>query len=100
MIFSFLVNTTYFASCADDNTSYVIKNAITEVLHELETVLKKLSIWFTENEMKDNVEKCHLLPSSVEDHAIEINEFTVKNSHCEKLLGGHFDDQLKYDFLI
>ena len=45
-----------------------------------------------------NVDKCRLILSSVEDHAIEINEYTVKNSHCEKLLGVHFDNQLKFIF--
>ena len=57
-------------------------------------------MWFTENEMMANVDKCHLLLSTVEDHTIEINEFTVKNSHFEKLLGVHCDDQLKFDFHI
>ena len=33
--------------------------------------------------------------SSIEDHTIEINGFTVKNSLCKKLLGVHFDDLLK-----
>ena len=47
-----------------------------------------------------NVDKCHILYSSVEDHTIEINGCTVKNSHCEKLLGSHFDDHLKSDFHI
>ena len=50
--------------------------------------------------MMANVDKCHLLLSSVEDHTIEINGFTVKNLHCEKLLGVHFDDQPKFDFHI
>ena len=45
-----------------------------------------------------NVDKCHLILSSVENHTIEINGFTVKNSHCEKLLVVYFDDQLKFDF--
>ena len=30
----------------------------------------------------------------------KINVFTVKNPHSEKLLGVHFDDQLKFDFYI
>ena len=95
-----IIDITYFASYADDNTLYVIKNTITEVLHKLETVSKKLFMWFAENEMMANVDKCHLLLSSVEDHTIEINGFTVKNLHCEKLLGVHFDDQPKFDFHI
>ena len=47
--------------------------------------------------MMANAGKCHLL-SSVKDHTIEINGFTVKNSHCEKLLAVHFDDQSKISF--
>ena len=42
----------------------------------------------------------HLLLSSVEDHTIEINEFTVKNLHCPKILLVHLDDQLKFGFHI
>ena len=45
-----------------------------------------------------NVGKCRLILSSVEDRTIEINGFTVKNTHREKSLGVHFDDQLKLDF--
>ena len=47
-----------------------------------------------------NVDKCHPPLSSLEDHTIEINGFTVTNSHCKKLLRVHFDDQLKFDFHI
>ena len=50
--------------------------------------------------MMGNADKCHLLLSSVEDHTIEINGFAAKSSHCEQLLGEHFDDQLKFDFRI
>ena len=45
-----------------------------------------------------NVDKCHFLYSSVEDHAIEINGCAAKNQHRENLLGMHFDDQLKFGF--
>ena len=47
---------TYFASYAGHNTPYVIKKTITEVLPELETVSKKLSMWLLENEMMAHVE--------------------------------------------
>ena len=46
------------------------------------------------------VGKCHLVLSSIENQAIGISGFTVKNSRCEKLLGVHFDDQLKFNFHI
>ena len=97
-----IIDTTYsyIAGYADDNTPYIIKNTKAEVLQELETVSKKLFMWFTENEIMANLDKCHLLLSSVEDHTMGINGFTVKNLHCEKLLGVHFDNQLKFDFHI
>ena len=95
-----IIDTTYFASYADHNTPYVVKNKITDVLHEFETVSKKLFMSFTKNEMIANVDKCHLLLNFVEDQTIEIKGFTTKNSHCEKRLGVHFDDQLKFDFHI
>ena len=50
--------------------------------------------------MMANADKWHLLLSFVEVHVIEINGFTFKNSNCEKFLGVHFDDQLKFDFHI
>ena len=84
----------------DDNTPYVIKNTITEVLQELEKISKNLFMWFTVSEMMANVDKWHLLLRSVEDHKIEVNGSPVKNSRCEKLLGVRFDDQLKFDFHI
>ena len=40
--FFIIIDTTYFASYAENNTSYVVKNAMAEVLHELQTVSKKL----------------------------------------------------------
>ena len=79
---------------------YIIKNRSTEAIHEIETVSKNLFMWFTENEMMAIVDKCHRLLSFVEDHTNQINEFTVKDSHCEKLSRVHFDDQLKLDFHI
>ena len=88
-------DTTYFASYAVDNANYIIKNTVTEVfLHEIETVQKNFFMWFTKNQMMTNVGKCHLILNPVKHQTIEINGFPIKNSHCEKLLGVHLDDQL------
>ena len=46
-----IIGKTYFAKYVVDNTPYVIKKTVTEVLHELETVSKKLFMWFTKNEI-------------------------------------------------
>ena len=55
-------------------------------------------MWFTDNEMMANADKRHLFLSSVEDHTIEIDGTAVKNSHCKKLSGVQFDDQLIFNF--
>ena len=55
-------------------------------------------MWFTENEIMANADKYHLLRSSYEDHTIEINGFTARHSQCEKLLGVHFSNKLRFDF--
>ena len=49
---------------------------------------------FTENEMMANVEKCHLLHDSVEDHTIEINRCSIKTHTVKKFLGA----QLRFYF--
>ena len=94
-----IIDTTYFASYADNNALYVIKKKSNN-RSPTETVSKTLFMWFTENEMMANADKCHLLLSSIQDHAIEIDGLTVKKFNCEKLLGAQFDDQLKFYFYI
>ena len=51
----------YFTNYADDTTPYVTGNNAEEVVSELKAVTQKLFIWFAQNEMKANVNKCHLL---------------------------------------
>ena len=49
---------------------------MTEVLQGVKTISKIFYMWFIDNEVMANADKCHLL-SSDEDHTIEINEFTI-----------------------
>ena len=53
----------YFTSYADDTTPYVIDNNAEEVISKLKAITQKLFIWFAQNEMKANLNKCHLLLS-------------------------------------
>ena len=50
--------------------------------------------------MKSNQDKCHLLVSSCEKIKMEIGDFRIENSTCEKLLGVHFDNSLTFDYHI
>ena len=47
--------------------------------------------------MKSNVNKCYLLVSSRKKIKMEISDFQIENSICEKLLGAHFGYRLIFD---
>ena len=47
--------------------------------------------------MKANADKCHLLVSSDESCTAKIEDFSIKNSTEEKLLGVKFDSNLSFE---
>ena len=86
----------YFTNYADDTTPYVIGNNAEEVVSELKAITQKLFIWFTKNEMKANLSKCHLLLSITDAFSFEISATVIRNSNSKKLLGVTFDKKLKF----
>ena len=52
------------ASYADDNTPYTTGNSMEEVIQKLENAAKTLFQWFSDNQMKANPDKCHILCNS------------------------------------
>ena len=53
---------------------------VEEVLNGLENVLSILFQWFTENKLKGNASKCHLLISSGENAHVNVGASQIKNS--------------------
>ena len=51
----------YFKNYTDDTTPYVIGNNTEEVVSELTGVIEMLFTWFSQNEMKAKIGKCHML---------------------------------------
>ena len=78
-----------FASYADNNTIYDAGDNIDEVIFFLQESSKKL--FFADNQMKTNEDKCHLIVSTNELTEIQIGDFSIKNSASEKLLGLNID---------
>ena len=66
----FTVNEIDFSSYADDITPFVSGDRIEDVLDSLENASLKLFDWFSNNQMKVNPDKCHLLTSSTDSIAI------------------------------
>ena len=87
----FIVGEIDFASYADDNTPFVSGDRLDDVLDSLENAALKLFDWFSNNQMKANPDKCHLLTSATASIAIKIKDNEILNSESEKLLGVTID---------
>ena len=60
---------------------------IDDLITSLQDAAAKLFKWFSDNEMKGNNDKCHLLLSKDESSEIHIRDSITESSTCEKLLG-------------
>ena len=93
----FILNKTEFASYADDNTPYNSGQNIDNVIRTLENDSVRLLKWFSNNQMKANKDKCHLLLSNKEKVTMKIGETEIKSSNCEKLLRIKIDNNLAFN---
>ena len=87
------------ASCADDSAPYCSDSGLEKVVKKLwekKTCTSNLFKWFQENHMKGNADKCHFLVTSKSPVSANIEEFIVKNSNEEKLLGVKIDTKLSF----
>ena len=96
----FTLNNTEIANYADDTTPCAVSNNKDNLISSLEKFSKYLLKQHDDNLMKSNTDKCHLLISSCEKIKMEIGNFEIENSTCEKLLGVHFDNRLTFDYHI
>ena len=88
---------TDFSSYADDNTPYRTADTIEEIIKLLERDSMMLFKWFSDNQMKANISKCHLLVNKNDEVVINLGETEIKNSEYEKLLGIKADTNLNFN---
>ena len=88
------------ASYADDATPYVTGDNIESTVRQLEQAAKLLFQWFSDNQMKVNEGKCHVLISTKENVCVNIGTTQIANSACEKLLGIKVDSSLNFPIPI
>ena len=84
-------------SYADHNTPYVRSENIDVTLEKLEEVGKILFQWLSDNFLKANADKCHLILSTDEPFSINIDNEVIKNSSNKKLLGINLNNSLGFD---
>ena len=67
-----ILKATYFTGYANNNTPFVVRDNITDVIKALEEIVEKLVNWFSNNEMKLNANDCHLILNSQEPNKLKI----------------------------
>ena len=72
-----MLKDTYFTGYADDNTPFVARDNITDVIKALQEIGETLVNWFSNNEMKLNTNKCHLLLNSQEPNTLKIGDLHI-----------------------
>ena len=86
------------ANYADDNSPFACGKNIPSVISQLETDASALLKRISNNGLKANADKFHLLLSEKnQDLKIRIDTFDIKNSSTEKLLGITIDNKLTFD---
>ena len=66
-------------------------------LEKLEEVGKVLFEWFSNNFLKANADKSHLILSTDESFSIKLDNEVIENSNNEKLLGINLNIRLGFD---
>ena len=95
-LFYFLENTD-IASYADDNTLYSAQKNRETVINTIETSSQVLFDWFSDNFMKANSGKSHLLMSGTETTHANIDGSMIKSSQKEILFDINLDSELKFE---
>ena len=90
---SFLI----FLSVIHSLTPYAYDLELDKVIESLEKNIDKLFHWFSDNFLKANPDKCHLLINTDENVALKIKNETITNSSNEKLLGILFNNKFDID---
>ena len=93
----FIVNEIDLPSFEDDNTPYLSGDRLDDVLVSLENALLKVSDWFSDKQMKANLDKFHLLASATASIAIKMKDNEILNSESEKLLCVTIDNKPNFN---
>ena len=93
----FIMKETNFSSYADENMPYRTADTGDEVIKLLERDSMMLFKRFSDNQMKPNISKCHLLVDKKNEFVINLEEIEIKNSEYKKLLEIKVDTKLNFN---
>ena len=85
------------ANYADDTTPYALDSKLENIVKLLEENADKLFEWFSNNYLKANPDKCHLLVNTTGNIRTSVRNETISNSSTQKLLGIRFNSNFRFD---
>ena len=94
------IQDTDICNYADDTTLYTCDNNLDNVIARLENDSNIVIKWFTDNFMKLNTDKCHLLilgRNSNQQVTVNVGDSVIENTEEEKLLGVVIDKKLNFE---
>ena len=93
------INKTHACNFADDTTLNSLNESLEELLYNLEYDTLSAIIWFANNFMKLNKDKCHFLISgNLNEHLfVKVGDELIWESAEQKLLGVTIDKNLNFN---
>ena len=85
------------ANYADDTTPYAFDWKVENIVKLLEENADRFFDWFSNNYLKANPDKCHLLVNTIGTIGINVRNVTISNSSNQKLLGIGFNSNFRFD---
>ena len=75
-----------FASYTNNNTIYQSGRNVDDIIIDQQPSVEKLFRWFSDNKMKRNTDKCHLIMSTNNTPELKVGGSLIKASTCENWL--------------
>ena len=105
LLFNIYINDLFFfsgefniANYADDCSPFTFSGSIDDVISKLESHSRTLITWYENNYLKPNPDKWHLILSEPGDKMkVMIENQSISNGACEKMLGINFDNKLNFN---
>ena len=96
----FEVRDSEYGSFADDTTPNSCLPEMIPTLEKLKKGIQSMFDWSSENILKANADKCHLIASSKVPADIQISDLKVTSESRVKLLGIHIHNRLNFDYHV
>ena len=81
----FLISkTVFFTSHTDDNSPFAVTDNIGDIIRSLEEVGENFITWFSDNQMKQNPDRCHQIINAKEQTTLKYTIYALKITCAKK----------------